>query len=70
MGTKHPYENRLWWRERLPWFIIDLGFAAKGKDCESVKAQHDWYNIDNKSSGCYYCQVVVEGQKWKKETES
>lgn len=52
---KHPYEWRLKLRERLPWFLINLGFGKKGFDCEKVNAQHDWYNIDNLNSGCYYC---------------
>ncbi|MEP1487577.1 MAG: hypothetical protein ABJK28_04015 [Algibacter sp.] len=65
MHTKHPYGKRLWWRKRLPWFLIDLGIADKGKNCESVNAEHSWYNIDNKTSGCYYCNVVVDGEKWK-----
>ena len=65
MNKKHPYGNRLWWRKRLPWFLIDLGFANKGKDCESENAKHSWYRIDNNLSGCYYCNSIVKGQKWK-----
>ena len=63
MHTKHPYGKRLWWRKRLPWFLINLGIADKGKNCESVNAEHSWYNIDNKTSGCYYCNVVADGKK-------
>ncbi|WP_299229488.1 hypothetical protein [uncultured Psychroserpens sp.] len=65
MINKHPYGIRYWWRERLPWFLINLGIADKGKDCELVNAEHSWYNIDEKSSGCYYCKVSSKGQKWK-----
>ena len=39
----NPYRWRTCIRQRLPWFLIDLGFAAKGKDCESVGGQHYWY---------------------------
>jgi hypothetical protein len=63
---KHPYEWRLRIRERLPWFLIDMGIANKGTDCEMVGAEHTWYNVDNVHSGCYYCRVVKEGQLWKK----
>jgi hypothetical protein len=49
---------------RLPWFLIDMGLAAKGADCEAVGASHRWYNRDNTSSGCYHCEVVREGQHW------
>lgn len=65
MKNKHPYEFRKWLRGNLPWFLINLGIADKGKDCHLVQANHKWYNIDNKSSGCYYCKVISKGQKWK-----
>jgi hypothetical protein len=61
----HPYGIRLWWRSRLPWFLIDLGLADKGKNCELVNAEHLWYNNDGKTSGCYYCKAIGKGQKWK-----
>lgn len=61
---RHPYEWRLWLRTKLPWFLINLGFADKGNDCQNVNAQHKWYNINNESSGCYYCKIVVDGKKW------
>lgn len=61
----HPYRWRTWLRTRLPWFLIDLGFAAKGEDCEAVGGRHRWYNIDNESSGCYHCGVVRPGQLWR-----
>jgi hypothetical protein len=61
----HPYAWRTRLRRRLPWFLIDLGVAQKGRDCESVGARHHWYNIDNEHSGCYHCEVIREGRWWK-----
>jgi hypothetical protein len=61
----HPYAWRTWLRSRLPWFLIDLGVASKGKDCEEVEGWHRWYNIDGKSSGCYHCRQVREGRLWE-----
>ena len=65
IDTGHPYRWRTWWRGRLPWFLINLGFADKGKDCEAVGAWHRWYNRDGKTSGCYHCHVVKEGRLWE-----
>jgi len=65
MNKEHPYERRLRWRLRLPWFLINWGIAAKGKDCESINAKHKWYNLDNINSGCYYCQKTTKEIKWK-----
>jgi hypothetical protein len=48
--------------------LINLGIAKKGRDCEGVGAEHHWYNIDNKTSGCYHCRVVRDGQLWKLRT--
>jgi hypothetical protein len=67
--TGGPYRKRTWWRSHLPWFLIDLGVAAKGKDCEAADGHHEWYNVDGKTSGCYHCEVTRSGQLWKK-TES
>ena len=67
MKNEHPYKNRKWWRSNLPWFLINLGLAAKGKNCEEVNAQHHWYNIDNQNSGCYYCDIIKEGKLWIKK---
>jgi len=61
----HPYAWRTWLRGRMPWFLINLGIAGKGKDCEKVGARHHWYNADHKSSGCYHCKVTREGQLWR-----
>lgn len=60
-----PYRSRTWIRSILPWFLINLGLAAKGKDCELVGGKHEWYNIDNESSGCYHCEIVKIGQLWE-----
>lgn len=66
MNYNHPYYNRLWWRLKLPWFLIELGFAKKGKNCELVNATHEWYKIDNLNSGCYYCNKIHKGIRWPK----
>jgi len=62
-----PYRKRTWLRQYLPWFLIDLGIAEKGQDCEKIGGAHEWYNIDNKNSGCYHCNVIRTGQLWKQE---
>jgi len=62
----HPYAWRTWLRGYMPWFMIDLGIANKGKDCEETGAWHRWYKIDDKASGCYHCDVVREGQLWER----
>jgi hypothetical protein len=57
----HPYSWRTNLRGALPplcWWI------DKGKDCESVGANHVWYNQDDAHSACYHCSVVREGQLW------
>jgi hypothetical protein len=56
MKNRHPYELRKRLRSILPWFLIDLGVAVKGKDCQSVNANHSLYNIDGVVNGCYYCE--------------
>jgi|GEM_PF-7016591 len=55
MKNKHPYELRKRIRVRLPWFLINMGIAAKGKDCKTVNAKHSFYKIDGTLNGCYYC---------------
>jgi len=61
----HPYRWRTWLRSNLPWFVINLGVAGKANSCEAVGAEHWWYNIDGKSSGCYHCEVVRTGRLWE-----
>jgi hypothetical protein len=62
---KHPYGLRAWLRGRLPRWAIRLGLATKGKDCHFLGAAHHWYNLDNENSGCYYCQIIRQGQVWR-----
>lgn len=61
----NPYRWRTWLRQHLPWFLINLGVASKGKDCESAGGEHRWYNRDNVSGGCYHCEVVRQGRLWR-----
>ena len=63
-----PYRKKTWLRTYLPWFLINLGLAKKGNDCESKGGSHEWYNIDNQISGCYHCNVVRTGKLWQKES--
>jgi len=63
----HPYKWRTWIRTHLPWPLIDLGFARKGRDCEAAGGRHHWYNSDEKTSGCYHCEIVRPGQLWGKK---
>jgi hypothetical protein len=49
-----------------PSFLINHGFAGKGEDCEAVGAEHRWYNRDDKSSGRYHCEVIREGELWRR----
>jgi hypothetical protein len=58
---RHPYESRTAMRLRLPRFLIKLGLAAPGRDCESVGAPHLWYNQDGLRIACYHCKVVRSG---------
>ena len=37
----------------------------KGKNCEEAGGEHDWYNIDNETSGCYHCEEHREGKLWQ-----
>ena len=68
-GIRHPYAWRTALRKRLPWFLIDLGVAQKGKDCGVVGAAHHWYNIEGTHSGCYHCREVREGGLWEAKPE-
>jgi hypothetical protein len=64
----HPYAWRTWSRARLPWFLINLGLAGKGPDCEAKGARHRWYNNgaeEDDTSACYHCRVVRPGRLWE-----
>jgi len=63
----HPYRWRTWIRTRLPWFLINLGMAAKGRDCETAGGEHHWYNRDGNTSGCYHCEVIRPGRLWERD---
>ncbi|MEZ4884157.1 MAG: hypothetical protein R3E32_05395 [Chitinophagales bacterium] len=67
MKKRHPYYLRWWWRQRLPWFLINIGIGDKGENCELANAEHVWYNIDNKTSGCYYCKKIAKEKLWLSE---
>jgi hypothetical protein len=60
---KRPYR----WRTNLRWILPRplCWLVSKGKNCELMGEKQDWYNIDDKSSGCYHCQEEREGQLWK-----
>jgi len=54
----HPYRYRIWIRVRLPWWLINLGVADKGQDCEAVGGWHRWYTSTDEIDGCYHCEVT------------
>jgi len=67
------FDVRFDWREPYRWrtnlrILLpgSLGWLApKGADCEAVGAVHEWYNIDNESSGCYHCEEERDGRLWE-----
>jgi len=54
----HPYRYRVWVRRHLPWWLINLGVADKGRDCEAVGAWHRWYKSTEEMDGCYHCKAT------------
>jgi hypothetical protein len=41
-------------RKRLPWFLVDLGVAPKGRgDCGA----HHWYKASDTEDRCYHCEI-------------
>jgi hypothetical protein len=53
-SSRGKYRIRKAIRARLPWFLVHLGVAAKGKhDC----GNHDWYKSSDEVDRCYYCDV-------------
>ena len=65
-----PYRWRTTVRRHLPWFLIDLGIAEKGQDCEKARGTHAWYNLDGVNSGCYHCKIVRAGRLWEEKQVS
>jgi hypothetical protein len=65
MSFSQPYRWRTRIRRNLSWFLIDLGVAGKGEDCESAGGQHEWYNHDDANSACYHCKVIKPGRLWE-----
>jgi hypothetical protein len=65
--SRLPFRRRTWIRRHLPWWLIDRNVACSrdGDDCERSGAHHEWYNVDNRSSGCYHCGTKREGRLWK-----
>jgi hypothetical protein len=50
------YRWRTALRKRLPWFLVNLGIASKGRhDCGA----HDWYQASGAEDRCYHCEVGV-----------
>ncbi len=65
-SVKYPHPYR--WRTRLRGLLPRplCWWVEKGSDCESVRAEHHWYNKDNEHSACYHCNVVREGRLWER----
>jgi hypothetical protein len=61
----YPFRWRTRLRRHLPWFLIDLGLADKGDNCEAHGGVHEWYNPDDVVSACYHCRIERPGQLWK-----
>ena len=61
--SRQPYRRRTWLRQHLPFWLIDLGLAGKGSDCEAEAGNHEWYNGGNGSS-CYHCRVTISSNAW------
>ena len=47
----------------MPFWMIDLGIAAKGADCEAIGGRHEWYNNGN-GSACYHCRATIDTDVW------
>ncbi|MEA2495761.1 MAG: hypothetical protein QOJ29_3672 [Thermoleophilaceae bacterium] len=56
MRLQGRYRWRTRIRHRLPWFLVNLGVAAKGKrDC----GDHEWYRENAATARCYHCEPGV-----------
>ncbi len=62
--SRQPYRRRTWLRQRLPFWVLDLGVAGKGHDCEAAGGRHEWYNQGGHRSGCYHCRASASGRLW------
>ncbi len=60
---EHPYRRRTFWRIFFP--NPFSSWVDKGEDCESVGAEHHWYNQDGERSACYHCKVVRDERLWE-----
>jgi hypothetical protein len=50
------YRRRTRVRTHLPWWVLNLGVARKGRrDCRD----HDWYKASDAEDRCYHCEVGV-----------
>jgi hypothetical protein len=61
----YPLRWRTRLRRHLPWFLINLGVADKGDDCEAHGGVHEWFNADGALSACYHCKIERPGRLWK-----
>ncbi len=51
--------------ELKPKQYLDLHYPDESDDCEAIGEAHRWHNLDGRSSACYHCKVIREGQLWK-----
>lgn len=65
MVTAQPFRWRTHLRRHLPWFLIDIGLADKGDDCEAHGGMHEWYAAEVAVSACYHCKIERPGRLWK-----
>lgn len=68
--SREPYRRRTWIRMRLPWWMIRLGIADKGEDCEKAGSYNVWFSnqrdaTDPEESRCIHCHVVKPGRLWE-----
>jgi hypothetical protein len=62
IGTHGRYRWRTRLRPHLPWFVINLNVAAKGRrDC----GNHAFYKSTDDLDRCYHCEV---GQRTPSQT--
>ena len=61
----YPFRWRTRLRRHLPWFLIDLGLADKGDDCEAHGGVHEWYNRDDVVSACHHCRSESFASAWQ-----